>query len=105
MELKDTGFITIDKGNTQKVKGALLHYDEIDRTLLVHEDVDNKNNSSVTDSVTGYRLFSIPQKISILKKEQVDEYLNNFIKHYTLEEIAKEFKRIEELPKEERKKK
>ena len=98
MELKDTGIITVDKNAKQKIKCKKFFCKTIDRHLMVHESVENKNISSVSDSITGYRLFNIEHKINLVTPEMIKEKLKNFVKHFTVEGIAEEFKRIENLP-------
>ena len=97
METNDKGTITIEKGKKKPVKCHKFNCKPIERELMVHEDIDNKNYVSVSDCTTGYRLFSLPQKIKNVSSSDVVERLKEFIKHYTKEGIAEEFKRIEEL--------
>lgn len=97
METKDKGIIEIEKGKKKSVKCHKFTCKPINRELMVHEDVDNKNHSSVSDCITGYRLFGLPIKISAIKSSDVIERLKQFIAHYTKEGIAEEFKRIEKL--------
>ena len=97
METKDIGIININKQNKFKVKCFKYYEPEIKRNLMIHEDVDTKNSSSVSDEVTGYRLFTINQNIHSLKMEQVQERMDKFIRHFTPEGIAEEFKRVEEV--------
>ena len=97
METKDKGIIEIEKGKKKSVKCHKFTCKPINRELMVHEDVDNKNYSSVSDCITGYRLFGLPIKISAIKSSDIIERLKQFITHYTKEGIAEEFKRIEKL--------
>lgn len=97
MELKDKGIITVEKGNKKQVKCHKFKCNPIDRELMVHEDIDNKNHISISDCITGYRLFGLPQKITSVKTSDIIERLKQFINHYTKEGIAEEFKRIETL--------
>ena len=97
METTDKGSITVEKGNKKQVKCHKFKCKPIDRELMVHEDVDNKNHTSVSDCITGYRLFGLPQKISSVKSSDVIEKLKWFINHFTKEGIAEEFKRIENI--------
>lgn len=97
METKDKGIIEIEKGKKKPVKCHKFKCNHIDRELMIHEDVDDKNKVSVSDCITGYRLFELPQKISSIKSSDIIEELKKFIKHYTKEGIAEEFKRIETL--------
>jgi hypothetical protein len=97
METKDKGNVTIEKGKKKPVKCHKFTCRPINRELMVHEDIDNKNYISVSDYKTGYRLFGLPQKISSVKNSDIIEELKKFIKHYTKEGIAKEFERIENI--------
>ena len=105
METKELGIITVDKMMKQKIKCRKFYCTDIKRTLMIHEDIENKNYTSVSDDKTGFKLFSIPQKLSLVKENQISERLAQFIKHFELPAIAEEFKRIENLPQPERKKK
>lgn len=105
MEIKDNGNITVDKLQKQKIKCHKFFCKEINRNLMLHEDIENKNYSSVSDEITGFRLFSLPQKVSQVKPEHIKDRMEKFIKHFTKEGIEKEFDRIENLPQPERKKK
>ena len=97
METKDTGMIEIEKGKKKQVSCHKFKCNPINRELMVHEDVDNKNHISISDYKTGYRLFGLPQKISTVKSSDIIEKLKQFINHYTKEGIAEEFKRIEKI--------
>lgn len=97
MEFKDNGTVTIEKNNTKKVKCWTFHCKPLNRTLIVHEDIDNKNCTSVSDSITGYRLVQIPIKSTSIKNEDIKERVKQFISHYTLPLIKEEFKRVEDL--------
>ena len=98
MELKDKGTITIDrKGNKKQIKCHKFMCNPLNRELMVHRNEDNKNQVSISDCLTGYRLFNLPQKIEVIKPSEIVVELKKFIAHYTKEGIAEEFKRIEEL--------
>ena len=97
METKDTGTINVNKQNKFKIKCYKFYSPELERNLMAHEDVDTKNCSSVSDEITGYRLFTLHQSIGSLKQEHIQERLDKFIKHFTIEGIKKEFERVEEL--------
>ena len=97
MELKDNGIIEIEKGKKKPVKCHIFKCNPIKRKLMVHEDVDNKNYTSISDCTTGYRLFGLHKVPSSVKPDDVTERLKEFIKHFTVEGIEKEFKRIENL--------
>lgn len=97
MDFNENGTLTVDKGSKKKVKCYKFNCPEIKRTLIIHEDIDNKNHTSVSDFVTGYRLFSLPVKATAIKMESVQERLNWFIGHFTKDAIAEEFERIEKI--------
>ena len=99
MEVKDIAYVQLDNGKKQKVKCFKFHEDRMNRDLIVHEDVDNKSKSSVSDEKTGFRLFGISTKIDKLKMEHLEEPMNKFINHFTLPSIAEEFIRVENLNK------
>lgn len=96
MDTKDKGTIQLDKG-TKVVDCHKFKSKELDRTLMIHVDVDNKNHVSVSDEKTGYRMYGIKTPISKLKMEEVNEGLDKFIKHFELPLIQEEFKRLESL--------
>ena len=103
METKDKGIVELEKGKKKPVKCHKFTCNPIKRELMVHEDIDNKNRTSVSDYKTGYRLFGLPIKITSVKSSDVIDELKKFITHYTKEGIAEEFKRIEELQEEDAK--
>lgn len=96
MEYKETAQITVEKGNKKKVKCYKFQCKPIHRELMVHEDIDNKNQTSVSDVITGYRLFTLPIKSTSIKPDDIKVRLKEFVRHFTKEGIAAEFKRIEE---------
>lgn len=95
MELNETGTIDISKHHKLKVKCFKYYEESLKRNLIIHEDIDSKGCSSVSDEITGYKLFSMSYPISSLKEVQVQERMQKFIRHFTLEEIEKAFKRAE----------
>lgn len=97
MEYKDTATITVEKGNKKKVKCYKFQCKPIQRELMVHEDIDFKNHTSVSDVITGYRLFSLPIKSNLIKPDDIKGRLKEFVRHFTKEGIRAEFQRIEEL--------
>jgi len=97
MDFKDTGYVTIEKGAKKKVKCYKFHCKPINRELMIHEDIENKNHTSVSDSITGYRLFKLFEKPTQVKSDSIKENLKKFIIHFTKDGIAEEFRRIEEL--------
>ena len=96
LEFKKTFTVTLDKG-TKKVKGAPYYSDKLNRNLFVHQDVDNNKNTSVSDEITGFRLFYFPEKYDKIKEEQLEEKIDEFIKHYSMPAIQEEFQRVERL--------
>lgn len=95
MDLKDTCKVLLSKGSKQKVKCSIFYNKELERELAVHEDVDNKKRSSVTDVITGLRMFGLDKPADKVKMEELNERLDIFLKHFTVEETKKEFKRLE----------
>ena len=45
---------------------------------------------------TGLRLFGIPKEVSKITEQDIDLHMTEFIKHFTLEGIINEFKRLDE---------
>ena len=101
METKDTCKILLEKA-TQKVKCYKFKSKEINRELALHEDVEDKHKSSVTDVVTGMRLFTIPNKVSNIKESDIRESLTKFINHYTVEAIKARVVELEKTTMEEK---
>ena len=97
MDIKDKGIVEIEKGKKKPVRCHKFMCKPISRELMVHEDLDNKNYTSVSDCKTGYRLFGLPFKIDKIKSSDIVEKLKQFINHYTKEGIAEEFRRIENI--------
>ena len=97
METKDKGNIAIEKGNKKSVKCHKFTCKPINRELMVHEDIENKDWISVSDYITGFRLFKLQKKMNAVQPSDITEELKKFIKHFTKEGIAEEFKRIESL--------
>ena len=95
METNDKGNITIEKGVKKPVKCYKFKCKPINRELMIHEDIDTKDCTSISDSVTGFRLFKLHKKINSVQLPEVEEGLTNFIRHYTIDGIDAEFKRIE----------
>lgn len=88
MELKETCKILLDKGNKTVMCYKFKHR-KIGRELAVHEHADYKNISTITDLITGCRFCDIRKEIKKVTKEDIKEALEEFIKHYTLDEIKK----------------
>ena len=104
MEIKDTCVILLEKA-TQKTKCYKFKSSELGRDLALHEDSEDKNHSSVTDIVTGLRLFGINQKVKDVKEDTLNSNLEKFIRHYSLEMIVKKLADEEKVPMEEKFKK
>ena len=97
MEYTEESFITIDKTKKKKIKCHKIKCKPIKRELIIHADIDNKSITNVSDLITGYKLISIPIEPSKVQLQDIKEKLEKFISHFTVEGIAEEFKRIEEL--------
>ena len=95
MEVKETCKILLDKGNTQKVKCYKFFQTDIERELALHADIDRKTITNITDTATGLRLCSIQKEIGKVTEKDVNETLYNFIKHYTIDTIKEEFKKLD----------
>lgn len=78
------------KDTIEKVKCYTCFSEELNRELAVHADCEDKNKVSVTDVLTGLRLFGIDKPLNSIEIPLVCEELKKFIKHYTLESIHKE---------------
>lgn len=96
MELKDNGVIKLDKGK-QKIKCYKFFEKDLNRNLMLHVDVDNKNHISISDERTGIRLTGLNISINKIKMEQVNEELDRWKKHFTLPSIREEFLKYEDI--------
>lgn len=96
MKLEDTCKIKLEKNKTQKVKCYIFFQTEMERELAVHPNIDNKGVTNITDVKTGYCVCKINEECSKVKEDHIAEALDKFIKHFTLEGIREEFKRLEE---------
>ena len=97
VDTKDTCKIILDKG-TQKVKCFKFKAKGLkNRELAVHTDVDHKTFSTITDIASGLRLCSIQKEISRVTDSDIHIALDTFIRHYTLEEVLKRFKELDEI--------
>lgn len=97
MILKEIGYITIDLTKKKKVECHKFLSEILNRELMLHPDFTNKQNTTLSDFETGYRLFSIPKNTSEITLEEVNQELGNYINHYTIEGIEEEIKRIQKL--------
>ena len=94
MKLTDAVYLTIGK-NKKKVKCCFLWNTQFNRKLAVHEDVDSKKETTVSDVGTGRKLFSVKTNIENVKEEEIAEGLESFIKHYSLDLILEKFKELD----------
>lgn len=94
MELKNRCKLLLDNG-TKKVKCHIFLHKELNRELALHEDIDTRGTSSISDVKTGLRMCSRNVNISKITLTQVDEMVYNFIKRFTLEKINEEFERLD----------
>lgn len=101
MDLKDNCKLLLDKA-TQKVKCCKFHSKDLNRELAVHEDISDKNKTSVTDIVTGCRLFVISTKVKDVKESDIKDNMQKFISHYTLDSIKAKFEELDKIPMEQR---
>ena len=100
VDTKDTCKVILDKGNT-KVKCFKFKAKEYEnRELAVHQHTDYKTFSTITDVTSGLRLCSIQKEISKVTDKDISEALDTFTKHFTLDEIMKRFKELDEIEKE-----
>ena len=95
MDTKDNCKVLLTNNKLQKVKCYKFFHKELGRELAVHEDVENKNITSISDVLTGLRFKQIHKEVKKVTEAEVEETLNKFIKHYTIEDIKKKFKEIE----------
>lgn len=102
MEFKDEGNISIKKGSKKKIKCHKVFCKPLNREVMIHENTDDKKQTTVSDFITGYRMFDIPIEPIYVEPSHVKEGFKNFVKHYTIEGIEEEFKRIEKLISEEK---
>ncbi len=92
MDTKDNCKVLLTNGKTQKIKGYKFFQTDIARELVVHEDVEDKKYSSITDVETGYRLCQLSKDIKKVTETDINETLNKFVRHYTIEGIKDKFK-------------
>lgn len=97
MEYKEDGLITVDKVKKKKVKCFKYNCKPLKRELIIHADIDNKGLTNTSDLKTGYKLFSIPIDPEKIKLENIEEKLEKYISHFTVESIVEELSKIEKL--------
>lgn len=100
MKLTDSCTIVIHNSkNKKKIKCYKVFATDLNRYIAIHPNIDYKEKkTSITDSETGLKLLDIDKPINEVKVEDIDEGINNFIRHYTMEAIQL---RLEELQKKE----
>ena len=96
MKLTDSCTIILDKGkNKKKIKCYKVFATDLNRYIAIHPNIDYKDKrTSITDIETGLKLFDIEKPFEETKQEEIDESMDNFIKHYTLEAIQARAKEI-----------
>ena len=104
MEFKEDGIVTVDKTKKKKIKCCKFKYKPLNRYLMLHADIENKEYTTLSDFATGYRLFKIQIKPEKLNKLELKEKLEKYINHFTIEGIQEEIKRLQELEELSRKK-
>ena len=94
-KLEDACYILLEKSkNKKKIKCYKVFGTDLGRYIAIHPNVDHKDKkTSITDVETGLKIADIEKPIDKVQIEEVNESINNFIKHYTLEAIQA---RIEE---------
>ena len=97
LNFNKTFSISIGNNKYKKVKGSSYYSRDLNRALFVHADADNDKQTSVSDEITGYRLFNLSQKHDKIKEEDVEAKIQEYIKHYTIPAIEEEFNRVEKL--------
>ena len=99
LKLNDNCTIAIHKSkNKKKIKCYKVFATDLNRYIAIHPNIDSKDKlTSITDVETGLKLLDIQKPIDEIKTEEIDESINNFIRHYTMEAIQL---RLEELQKE-----
>lgn len=97
IDLKDTCKLTLDKGS-QRTKCFKFKVKELNnRELAAHQHVDYKGFSSITDVASGLKLCTVQKDISKITQDDIKEAVNTFIRHYTLEEVLKRLKELDEI--------
>lgn len=95
MDFKEDGTITIDKVKKKKVKCYKFHCKPLDRFLMVHEDLENKEHTTISDFSTGYKLFKVQTKPNKITPEELKDKLEKYINHFTVEGIQEEINRLQ----------
>lgn len=95
MEFKEDGTVTIDKIKKKKVKCYKFHCKPLNRYLMLHEDLDNKEHTTLSDFSTGYRLFKLQTKSEKVTPDEVKIKLEQYISHFTPDGIQEEINRLQ----------
>jgi hypothetical protein len=95
METTETCKILLEKGNTQKVKCYKFFQTDFNRELAVHEHADHKSLSSISDVATGMRLCGINKEISKVTADDIDNAVNAFIRHFSMDGILHRFEELD----------
>ena len=95
METTETCKILLDKGVTQKVKCYKFFQTDIGRELAVHEHADHKSLTSITDTITGMRLCGINKEVKKVTVEDINQAINTFIRHFSLDGISVRFQELD----------
>ena len=96
MEFKEDGIITVDKVKKKKVKCYKFHNEILDRPLMLHKDIDNQELISLSDFITGYRLFNVHIKENKLELADIEERLEKYIEHFTADGIQEEIEKLQQ---------
>ena len=97
LKFNKTFSVNIGNKKYKKVKGAPYFCSELNRNLFIHQDIDNDKQTSVSDEITGYRLFFFKEKYDKIKEEDIRYKIDEYIKHYSIPLIEHEFNRVEKL--------
>ena len=95
METKQSCKVLLKNNKKQKVKCYKFFQKDIEREIAVHEDVENKNVTSITDVLTGLRLKQIHKEIRKVTEAEIEETLIKFIGHYTIDSIKSKFQELD----------
>lgn len=104
METKDNCTILLEK-MTQKVRCFKFKSSVLDRELALHEDTEDKHKSSITDVKTGNRLLTINNRVKDVKEVDIQNELQKFINHYSIDCIKNRLEELDKVPMEQRIKK
>ena len=95
METTENCKVLLEKGTIQKVKCYKFFQTDFNRELAVHEHVDHKTLSTITDVVTGMRLCGINKEIKKVTPEDINQAIETFTKHFTLDGILHRFEELD----------